>query len=77
MAVAQLTLTEAEMRAIEALSRSRGKTQEEILHEAVEHFLAQHKTEGRLAALQQARGIWRGRQDLPDFVELRNEWDRF
>ncbi len=75
MAVAQLTLTEAEIRAIEALSESQGKTQEEILHEAVEHFLARHET-GRLAALRQARGIWQEREDLPDPAKLRNEWNR-
>ena len=29
----------------------------------------------RLAALRQARGIWRERQDLPDASELRREWE--
>ncbi len=77
MATAQVTLTESETQAIQALSQSKGKTQEEILHEAVQQFLAQHKAESRLAALQQARGIWQGRQDLPDLTELRDEWNRF
>ncbi|CAN5787030.1 hypothetical protein BH24DEI2_BH24DEI2_15990 [soil metagenome] len=39
MTTAQVTLSEAESRALQALSRSRGKTKEEILHEALEHFL--------------------------------------
>ena len=31
----------------------------------------------RLAKLRQACGIWRDRDDLPDFEALRREWDRF
>lgn len=76
MATAQITLTESETRDIRALSQSLGMTEEEILREALEQVLARHKNEGRLAALQQARGIWRTRQDLPDFAELRDEWNR-
>ena len=77
MTTAQVTLTESEVQAVQALSQSKGKTQEEILHDAIEQFLVQHKVENRLTALRQARGIWQGRQDLPDYTELRNEWNRF
>ena len=77
MTTAQVTLTESEAQAVQALSQSQGKTQEQILHEAIEQFLTQHRVENRLAALRQARGIWRGRHDLPDFTELRNELNRF
>lgn len=77
MVTTQVTLTEAETQAIQALSQSKGKTQEEILHEAIEQFLVQHKSEIRLAALRQARGIWQEREDLPNFAELRNESNRF
>ena len=77
MTTAQVTLTESETEAIRALSQSKGKAQEEILHDAIEQFLAQHKVENRLTALRKARGIWHGRQDLPDYTELRKEWNRF
>ncbi len=73
MAIAQVNLTESETQAIQALSQSQGKTQEETLHEAVKQFLARYETESRLAVLRQARGIWQGREDLPDVAELRNE----
>ena len=76
MTTAQVTLTEEEMQALQALSQLKGKPQEELLHEAVEHFLARHQTEKRLAALRQARGIWKERDDLPDLADLRSEWDR-
>lgn len=76
MTTAQVTLSESESQALQALGQSKGKTQEEILHEAIEQFLAQHQVERRLAALRQARGMWQERQDLPDLEELRNEWNR-
>lgn len=77
MTTAQITLSESQSQAIQALGQSTGKSQEEVLHQAIEQLLAQHRVENRLAALRQARGIWRERQDLPDLTELRNEWDRF
>jgi len=73
MTTAQVTLSESESHAIQVLSQRKGKTQEEILHQAIQQFLTQHQAENRLAALRQARGIWQARQDLPDVVELRNE----
>lgn len=76
MTTTQVTLTEYEIQAIQALSRSEGKTEEEILREAIEQFLAQHIAANRLTALRQARGIWQGRQDLPDYTDIRNEWNR-
>ena len=75
MTTAQVTLSESESQAIEALSRSRGTTQEETLHEAITQFLRQHQAEYRLVALRQARGMWQERQDLPDLAQLRNEWN--
>ena len=72
----QITLNETESQIIESLCESRGVTQEEILHEAIEQFLAQHQTQSRLATLRQARGIWRDREDVSDVATLRREWDR-
>lgn len=44
MITVQVQLSEWERRAIQALSKQQGKTQEEILHEAIKQFLTQHKT---------------------------------
>lgn len=72
----QITLTETESRIIESLSQQQGVTQQEILHAAIEQFLAQHQTQSRLAALRQARGIWSEREDVPDVAQMRSEWER-
>ncbi len=76
MTTAQVNLTESEAQAIQALSQSQGKTPEHILHDAIEQFLTQHQAGNRLAALRQARGIWQGRDDVPNAATLRAEWDR-
>lgn len=48
----QLTLTESETQAIDALSQIKGKTPEETLHEVIEGFIEQHKAVNRSASLQ-------------------------
>jgi len=53
-----------------------GKTPDELLREAVEQLLARYQQTHRRALLQQARGMWRDRTDLPSPETLRREFDR-
>ena len=81
MTSAQITLTPTQSAALAAVSRSQGKTPDEILCEAVEVFLVKHhhtssKTECRLSKLKKGRGIWKDRDDLPALEKLRKEWQR-
>lgn len=76
MATNQITLTPAEMQVIQAIGQKNGKSYEEIAHEAIAQFLLQHKTNNRLNALRQARGIWQDRDDIPNMAELRKTWER-
>lgn len=76
MATAYIELSDQETQALERLAQQTGKTQAELLHEAVTDFLAHVDTSDRLDLLQQARGIWRDRADLPDVQTLREEFDR-
>ena len=76
MTTAQINLTNAEREALQALAQSTGKTESELLHEAVESYLNQAEGNHRLALLRQAKGIWKDRDDLPDFRALRAELDR-
>ncbi len=72
---AQITLTDAENEILRGMAQRTGKTQDELLHEAIK-LLAQPEQEDRLNLLRQARGIWKGRDDLPELRE-RDEFDRF
>jgi hypothetical protein len=71
-----ITLTEQEQLSLRAIAQQTGKTPEELLHEAVAQFLAQFQQTHRRALLQQARGMWQDRKDLPSLATLRREFDR-
>lgn len=77
MAVASIHLSEHETQALYELAQQTGKTQDELLHEAVAQLLTSTQETNRLALLRQARGIWKDRIDLPDVHTLRTEFDRF
>jgi Arc/MetJ-type ribon-helix-helix transcriptional regulator len=74
---AQVTLTDAESKSLRTLAERTGKSQDELLREAVRQLLAQSRQDDRLRLLQQARGIWKERDDLPELHELRGELERF
>jgi len=76
METAQINLTNAESEALRTLAQRTGKTEADLLHEAIESFLGQAESRPRLALLRQAKGIWKDRDDLPDFGALRAELDR-
>jgi predicted DNA-binding protein len=72
----QVYLSEEEQQGLRALSRRTGRSQSELIREAVDDLLARHQSNDRSALLRQARGLWSERGDLPDFAELRGELDR-
>jgi hypothetical protein len=76
MATAYIHLSEEEVQALRRLEQQTGKTQDELLHEAVVHLITYVQPVNRLDLLRQARGIWKDRSDLPDIRKLRAEFDR-
>ncbi len=72
----QIYLTEAEQRALRAIARRFGRTQSEVIRDAVDHYLERQQPAARLELLRHGRGIWKARRDLPDFEALRRELDR-
>jgi hypothetical protein len=69
-------LTEQEQTALETMAQHMGKTPDALVHDAVKQLIAQFQSEDRLSLLRQARGMWKGRTDLPSLTDLRREWDR-
>jgi len=67
-------LAEADCLLLQSMSQLTGKTEKELLHEALN--LLKVRVENRRSLLQRARGIWRDRDDLPTLTELRSEMDR-
>ena len=72
----QIYLTENERAALRNIARQTGKKQSELIRRAIDDFIAKSQPGDRQARLQQARGLWQGRDDLPDFRALRQELDR-
>ncbi|MDQ2998477.1 MAG: CopG family transcriptional regulator [Chloroflexota bacterium] len=71
-----ITLTEQEQLSLRTIAQQTGKTPDELLHEAITQFLTQFQQTPRRALLQQARGMWKDRTDLPSLATLRHEFDR-
>jgi predicted DNA-binding protein len=71
----ELNLTVEERSALREISRLTGKTEDELIREAVGQFITEFH-QNRLALMRQARGVWKERDDLPAFGDLRREWDR-
>jgi len=72
----QIYLTSEEMDALKALAYRTGKKQSELIREAVDEYLVKRHQSSRQQVLSDVAGLWRDRDDLPDFNELRKEWDR-
>lgn len=72
----QLYLTEAQHHELASLAKATGKKKSELIRDAVDHLLDQSSIQRRRAALAGVCGMWKDRDDLPDFQALRAEWDR-
>ena len=67
-----VVLREPEATALQNLAQRTGRSADELVREAVQ----QYTLSDRHALLQQARGMWQHRDDLPSLAELRREYDR-
>lgn len=76
MMTIELTLSEKEDQAIRTITQATGKTVNQVLHQALEQLIAQVQAQPRRNLLRQARGIWKNSVDLPNFEDVRKEFDR-
>ena len=72
----QVYLTKRERDEVAALAAATGKKQSEVIREAIDAWLEQSGGARLNAALDVAAGLWKDREDLPDFRAMREEWTR-
>lgn len=72
----QIYLTEEERDALRALCAESGKKQSELIREAIDSLIAGSGKNRRQEVLDRVAGMWKDREDLPDFSELRSSLDR-
>jgi len=70
----QIYLTEQERKALHLISEETGRTQSDLIREAVDRLVQRYEGRDRLRLLRKGRGLWKDREDLPDLRALRREW---
>lgn len=71
-----IVLTEPEATALHRIAQETGKSEHDLIQEAVTQYIQQYQVVHRRQLLQQARGMWRDRTDLPPLDMLRREFDQ-
>jgi len=72
----QIYLTDKQRAEIALIAKRMGKKQSEIIREAIDRLIEQSDKNKKYTVLREAAGIWKNRDDLPDFRTMRSEWDR-
>lgn len=71
----QVYLEKHQVRALQRLKHQTGKSQSELIREAIDVLAQSEQQEDRLSLLRAGRGVWKDRRDLPDFGAMRRELD--
>ena len=72
----QIYLTDKQRAELAVIAKNLGKKQSEIIREAIDKLIDQSGKNRKTMILREAAGIWKNREDLPDFRAIRSEWDR-
>jgi hypothetical protein len=72
----QIYLTDKQRAELAVIAKNMGKKQSEVIREAIDRLIDQTGQDRKKTALREAAGLWKNRDDLPDFRAMRSEWDR-
>ncbi len=72
----QIYLTEAERNSLKLISKETGRTQSDLIREAIDSLISKVNKTNNSKKRQEAFGLWKDRDDYPNIEELRNEFDR-
>ena len=72
----QIYITDKQRAQLAVIAKDLGKKQSEIIREAIDRLIDQSGKSRKEKVLRESAGIWKNREDLPDFRAIRSEWDR-
>lgn len=72
----KINLTEQNQQALIEIYHLTGKSQQELITSAIEDLIKNYQQKKRLDLMQQAKGIWKDREDIRNLEELRKEFNR-
>jgi hypothetical protein len=72
----EICLTPVESQLLTSMAQLTGRSEGELLHEALDLLKAKVDLEKRRTLLRGARGMWKDRDDLPELADLRSEMNR-
>ena len=72
----QIYLSSAQHEALKAMAAKTGRTQIELIRDAIDRFVSERKVPERMSVIKRSAGLWKEREDLPDFAAVRREADR-
>jgi len=72
----QIYLTDKQRAELATIAKNTGKKQSEIIREAIDRLIGQTGHNRQKTVIRETAGIWKNRDDLPDFRAIRSEWDR-
>ena len=72
----QIYLTEEEKTSLQLICKETGRTQSDLIREAIDSLINKINKKNNNIKRQEAFGLWKDRDDYPNAEELRNEFDR-
>lgn len=72
----QIYLTEKEKNSLKFIAEETGRTQSDLIREAIDSFIEAMGKKNVYTSRKKAFGLWKNRSDYPNIEELRDEFDR-
>jgi metal-responsive CopG/Arc/MetJ family transcriptional regulator len=71
MAETKITLPESIQEALAEIVLTTGKSEQQLIAEALSELIQNYQTKNRLALMRKAKGMWADREDIPNLEEIR------